>query len=99
MAISLSTALSGIAAANERIRASSNNIANVQTPGYRRERVELSSLPADGVQARAAQSGETGPALEADLVEQRSATYAFVANLKMLQTQVRAEGTLLDIKA
>ena len=40
---------------------------------------------------------EPGADLAADLVEQQSATYAFVGNLRVLQSQLRAEGALLDI--
>ena len=82
--VSLSTALSGMSAANERLRASANNIANVATPGYHRERIE-------------AETAADGNGVTTDLVEQKSATYAYVANLRVLQTQLRAEGALLDI--
>lgn len=100
MAISLSTALSGISAAQERLRASAHNVANLQTPGFRPERVEASSLPDEaGVSTQTLRSQSAEVSAERELVEQRSATYSFVANLRVLQTQIRAEGTLLDIKA
>ena len=41
--VSLSTALSGMSAANERLRASANNVANAATPGYRRVDVDFHS--------------------------------------------------------
>ncbi|UXH80175.1 flagellar basal body protein [Roseateles amylovorans] len=97
MSISLSTALSGVSAANERLRASANNVANVNTDGYRRERVEAQTNAAGGVSTRVTKLPEPGSDLAADVVEQKSATYAYVANLRVLQTQVRAEGALLDI--
>ncbi len=99
MAISLSTALSGVAAAQERLRASAHNVANQQTPNFRPERVELSSQPQGGVVAETARERQVEVSLEREVVEQRSATYSYVANLRVLQTQIQASGTLLDIKA
>lgn len=96
--ISLSTALSGISAANERLRASASNVAGLASASPRRLQVELASLEGGGVQAGTrVVARPTEPVRE--LVEQRSATYAFVANMKVLQTQLRPEGALLDIKA
>ncbi|MCX2861458.1 flagellar basal body rod protein [Paucibacter sp. PLA-PC-4] len=97
--VSLSTALSGISAANERLRASAHNTANLQTPGFRPERVVQTSLPEGGVVAGVERSQQVQVSAERELVEQRSATYSYVANLRVLQTQLRAEGALLDIKA
>jgi hypothetical protein len=37
------------------------------------------------------------PDLARSLVEQRSAAYQFVANLRVLQTQLRMSGVMLDI--
>ncbi|WP_343629799.1 flagellar basal body protein [Roseateles sp.] len=96
--ISLSTALSGMSAANERLRASANNVANTSTPGYRRERIEAQTAEdGNGVTTQVVKLPEPGADLAADVVEQKSATYAFVGNLRVLQTQIRAEGALLDI--
>lgn len=88
--VPLSTALSGIAAANERLRASAANIANLAASNQSRPSTELSNV--DKVPQR-----EINPANE--VVEQQSAAYAFVANLKVLQTQLNTTGALLDIKA
>ncbi|MEH0165797.1 flagellar basal body rod protein [Paucibacter sp. JuS9] len=97
--ISLSTALSGISAANERLRASAHNVANLSTENFKRETVELTSLAGGGVGATSRTAENPGVAEATELVEQKSATYAFVANLRVLQTQVRAEGAMLDIHA
>jgi flagellar basal body rod protein FlgB len=97
--ISLSTALSGISAANERLRASAHNVANLQTPGFKPERVEQSERPEGGVKTQTLRGQENQVSAEREIVEQRSATYSYVANLRVLQTQMRAEGALLDIKA
>lgn len=98
MSISLSTALSGISAANERLRASAGNVASLSAGGQKREQVDLSTLPGGGVEARSRIVNQPVSAA-GEMVEQQSATYAFVANLKVLQTQLRPEGALLDIKA
>ncbi|MFG6466555.1 flagellar basal body rod protein [Roseateles sp. BYS87W] len=90
MNVPLSTALSGISAANERLRASSANIANLAASNQTRASVEPTNT--DKVPER-----EINPANE--IVEQQSASYAFVANLKVLQTQLNTTGALLDIKA
>jgi hypothetical protein len=90
MNTALSTALSGISAANERLRASASNIANLATSNQSRPSVEPTNV--DKVPER-----EINPANE--VVEQQSAAYAFVANLKVLQTQINTTGALLDIKA
>ncbi len=90
MNVAVSTALSGISAANERLRASASNIANLAASNQSRPSAELSNV--DKVPER-----EINPANE--VVEQQSASYAFVANLKVLQTQLNTTGALLDIKA
>jgi len=90
MNVALSTALSGISAANERLRASAANVANLASSNQARTGVEPTNV--DKVPER-----EVNPANE--VVEQQSAAYAFVANLKVLQTQINTTGALLDIKA
>ncbi len=88
--VPLSTTLSGISAANERLRASAANIANLAASNQGRASIEPNNV--DKVPER-----EINPANE--IVEQQSAAYAFVANLTVLQTQLNTTGALLDIKA
>jgi flagellar basal body rod protein FlgC len=90
MNVTLSTALTGISSANERLRASASNIANLAAGNQSRPSVEPTNV--DKAPAR-----EINPANE--VVEQQSAAYAFVANMKVLQTQLNTTGALLDIKA
>ncbi len=90
MNASLSTALSGISAADERLRASAANIANLAAGNQSRPSPEPTNV--DKVPER-----EINPANE--IVEQQSAAYAFIANVKVLQTQMNTTGALLDIKA
>ena len=90
MNVPLSTALSGISSANERLRASAANIANLASSNQARPSAEPTNV--DKVPER-----EINPANE--VVEQQSAAYAFVANMKVLQTQLNTTGARLDIKA
>ena len=90
--ISLSTALSGISAANERLRASSSAAPSRSAP------LKTSD---EAAAIKAAAAVQRNPPVEqaAMVVEQQPATYAFVANLRVLQTQLRGEGVMLDIHA
>jgi len=98
MTIDLSTALSGLSAANERLRASASNIAGLADANQKRSQVNLSTAPTGGVRADTVLTDQQVQPTN-EVVEQQSATYAYVANLKVLQTQLRAEGTVLDIQA
>ena len=90
MNVALSSALTGISSANERLRASSANIANLAASNQGRSSTEPTNVDK-------APQREINPANE--IVEQQSAAYAYVANLKVLQTQINTTGALLDIKA
>lgn len=93
------TALSGVQAAQTRLNASANNVANAQTEGYRRERVDQTPQDAGGVQASVSKAPEPGVDLAAELVEQKMAVYAFKANLQVIQTDAAMAGRLLDEQA
>jgi flagellar hook protein FlgE len=92
---------SGLQAAQLRLDASANNVANMNTPGYRRQAVAQQAV-ADSAGVRATvqrQQQADGVALEKEAVEQMSATYAFKANLQTIKTQDEMMGSLLDVKA
>ena len=92
MAVELSTALAGLANAQERLRASANNLAMA---GVRLQGSEPSQVqPGAETELKLTR---TDPDLARDLIEQRSAAYQFVANLRVLQTQLRLSGVMLDI--
>jgi flagellar basal body rod protein FlgC len=90
MNVPLSTAMTGLSAANERLRASAANVANLAASNQARVGPEPQSLELPPER-------EVNPAVE--VVEQQSAAYAFVANLKVLETQLNTTGALLNIKA
>lgn len=96
-----SIASSGLQAAQLRLDASANNVANMNTANYRREVVaQQEAADSAGVRARVQREQEAdGVALEKEAVEQMSATYAFKANLQTIKTQDEMIGSLLDVKA
>ena len=94
-----SIALSGVNAAKLRLDAAGNNIANSQTPGYRRQRVLQAEQSDGGVMISMARSVEPDQNLAQDIVDQISASYMFKADLRVVQTQDEMLGALLDVKA
>ena len=96
----LSIASSGPQAAQLRLNASAHNVANLNTPGFKDQTVQQQAVPpTGGVQARTAQAARPGVALEAEAVEQITASYAFKANALVLRTADDMAGTLLDTLA
>jgi flagellar hook protein FlgE len=95
----ISTALSGMNAASLELATSAHNIANSQTPAFRRQGVARQATEGGGVSAEVIQADAAGASLADDIVTQMSASYAFKANLKVLTTQHEVLGTLLDLKA
>jgi len=94
-----SISLSGLNAAMLRLDAAGNNVANAQTPGFRRQSVLQSEDAGGGVSTSISREAEAGENLNADMVEQLSAVYSFKANLRVLQTQDEMLGALVDLKA
>ena len=92
---------SGLQAALLRLDASANNVANMNTPNYRRQVVQQeAAADSAGVRATVQRQQEAeAVALEKEAVEQMSATYAFKANLQILRAQDETMGSLLDTKA
>lgn len=94
-----SIALSGLDAAMLRLGAAAHNIANSQTPGYRRQFVVQASEENGGVAVRVDHASEAGGDLPQDIVDQMASTYAFKANLRVVQTYDEMMGSLLDVRA
>ena len=96
----LSIASSGLQAAQLRLNASAHNVANLNTPGFKGQTVQQQAVPpTGGVQARTAQAARPGVALEAEAVEQITASYAFKANALVLRSTQSMLGSLLDLHA
>jgi len=99
MSLDISTALTGMSAANERLRAAASNMSQQASANRsQREQVDQTSLATGGV-STSTQMTNNPVVPTNEVVEQHSATYAYVANLRVLQTQIRAEGSMLDIHA
>lgn len=94
-----SIALSGMHAAQTALDVSAHNVANLGTPGFKRQQVEQQEVSGGGVSTRITRSEQTGDALEEDLVAQLQAKNAFLANLKVFKTAKDMAGTLLNEKA
>lgn len=95
MAVGLSTALAGLSVAQEKLRASANNVALSSSKLLRTDpepRPQLNQGAASEFQLQA-----QDPDLARSLLEQRTAAYQFIANLRVLQTQLQVSGVMLDI--
>lgn len=94
-----STALSGLNAATLQLQSSAHNIANLQTPGFRRQQVLQQAEPGGGVSASVSRSDVPGEALAEDVVNQMQASLVYRANVQTLRVQRDLLGTLLDVQA
>lgn len=94
-----SSAVSGAQAASTRLNVASHNVANAHTPDFRRQVVHQQSQETAGVVTSVSKADEIGVDLAAELVEEKSASYTYKANLRTIQTQDQMVGSLLDLKA
>ena len=92
-------AQTGLNVAQQRLDASAHNVANLQTPGFHGQQVQQQTVAPQGVQADTRTAPRAGAALADDLVNQMSAAYSFEANLKVIRTEQRMLGRLLDEQA
>ncbi len=95
----LSIAQSGMQSAQMRLNSAANNVANANTPGFRRDEVQAQSQPEGGVATRVQKADRPGVNLEQEVVEQMSASFAYKANLQVLRTADRTVGSLLNERA
>lgn len=93
------TALSGMHAAKTQLDTASHNIANLQTPNFKRQEVVQTAQPEGGVTATVQPSTRPGDNLAQDIVTQLSSSYVYKANLQVIETQSEMSGTLLDARA
>ena len=96
---SFNISATGLTAQRLSMDLTSNNIANAQTPGFRRQVVAQQAQPEGGVSTTVSLVNTPGPDFTGDVVNQLGAGYAFVANLKTVETDQKMTGTLLDITA
>lgn len=95
--------LSGMRAAQLKLDSHAHNLANVQTPEFRRQLTAQTARPdTSGVDAQVGREAEVSKPFDRladDLVRQRMSLYSFAANLRTVQTEDRMLGTLLDTRA
>lgn len=96
----LGTAASGLRAATLRLDTSAHNVANAQTPGFRRHEVQATARAASGgVDAHVERSAQQGVSLEQEAVDQMAAVLSFKANAKVIETMDHTLGRWLDERA
>lgn len=95
-----SIALSGMNAAQQRLRSSAHNVANAGTEGFQREQVLAQSQAGGGVSTQVvrAEAADQGLFVE-DVVAQLEARQAFAANWRSLRSEQDMLGVLLDQRA
>lgn len=92
-------ALSGMAAAQQRLQAHAHNLANGGTDSFRRSAIAQTEAASGGTLATWQRAAIAGPDLTADMVGQLSASHAFMANLAVFKTNDAMAGALLDAVA
>lgn len=98
--------LSGMNAAWIQLAVASNNLANLNTDGYRAKRVDFQSTPDGGVRPGSIQENQGEPAPDGsnvdpalELVNLMTGSMFFSANAAVVRAQAELLGTTLDIKA
>lgn len=103
----MNIALSGMNAQTNRLSAVANNIANVDTPGYRRATTGLTALSSGGVEANVTQPASDSNAspdegsnvdMATELTDMTDAETSFKANAAAFETGASMWDALLAIK-
>lgn len=95
----LGNALAGLEARQTRLSASANNIANTQTPDYRRVRTVMETQPDGGVSAIVTPIGDPGrPDTLRDVTDLVEASQGVAANMTALETGADLWDILLLIR-
>ena len=91
-----SISASGMNAAQAALDLASHNIANLATPGFRRQQIAQETSATGGVETAPVTADMSGNAPETDLVALLQARTAFQLNLAVFRTGDRMMGSLLD---
>lgn len=110
----LGASLSGLRAGLEKLEASANNVANLSTDGFKKDRVLLSERVTGGVVVEIGKSTESGPSyrspqgevieasnvdLAEEAVEQILAKYTFSMSLAAFKTADEMQKGVIDLLA
>lgn len=90
------TPLSGMNAAQRLLQTTAHNMANLNTEGFKRQRVVQATQTNGGVTSTSTTTNVPGSALATDVVAQLQAKNAFLANLSVFRTEDKMLGTLLN---
>jgi flagellar hook-associated protein FlgK len=93
----LNIAASGLGAAQAQLNATANNIANLNTPGYTAQRVDLAAAPGGGVDVEGVQSTGKSVDLANEMVNLKQSVLYYDANGMVIRVSDRMYGSLLNI--
>jgi flagellar basal body rod protein FlgG len=93
----LTIAASGLSAANTQLAVTANNIANMNTPGFKAQRANLAAAPGGGVDVVGIQS--TGQSVDpvTEVVHLTQAKWMYDANAMVIKVGDRMYGSLLNM--
>lgn len=102
----IAASLSGIRTSAQAVGVASNNIANVNTPGYKAQELQQRDLPQGGVEASGIRESQEAPReggsnvdLASEVVNLKTDAIGYQANLKFLKVQDLILGATLDMRA
>lgn len=98
MANTTSIAASGMQSAQVRLGTAAHNLANVNTPEFRRQQAVHTAQTGGGVSTTLRRAAAPGADAQADVVDLLRARHAFVANLKVFKSHDSMAGKLLDVR-
>jgi len=93
----LNIAASGLQAASAQLNAAANNIANMNTPGYATQSVDLAAAPRGGVDVEGTFSSGGPVDLPKQLVNLKTAALMYDANGMVIRLTDQINGSLLNI--
>jgi flagellar basal-body rod protein FlgC len=104
--VSLDASLSGMNAAATQVGVAANNVANLNTDGYKARRVDFEQTPNGGVRATAVQESPAEPAPNGsnvdpatEMVSLMTGSMFFKANATVARAQSDLLGLVMDIRA
>ena len=97
--MNVSSSLSGMHAADLMLSAAADNTANLDTPDYHAERVDLSATSTGGVLADVRRAADPGVDLAEEAVTEVVGQFLYAANARAIKAQRDTQQSLFDILA
>jgi len=94
-----SISLSGLEASQSALDAAANNVANQETPRYRRQLTVQSELLDGGTTSKIRTASAPGSELPADIAGELQASSDFAANMVVFRTGESMLGSLIDTQS